>query len=144
MKAKDLFSNHEQEKIVKAIEAAELNTSGEIRVHIENACSDKVLDRAAYVFKYLEMHKTALRNGVLFYLSIKDGKFAVIGDAGINAKVTPDFWNSVADIVIKNFKEEKFTEGLSDGIKLTGLKLKDHFPYEFNDNNELKNEISFG
>ena len=144
MKAKDLFSEEAHQQIVKAIEAAELNTSGEIRVHIENKCKIEVLDRAAYIFKYLEMHKTALRNGVLFYLSVSDKKFAVIGDAGINAKVPADFWNNVKDLVISNFKQEKFTEGLSEGILLAGLQLKEHFPYQSNDKNELNNEISFG
>jgi len=144
MKAEDLFSEEARQQIVKAIEAAELNTSGEIRVHIENKCKIEVLDRAAYIFKYLEMHETALRNGVLFYLSVKDKKFAVIGDAGINAKVPEDFWNNVKDLVIANFKQEKFTEGLSEGIKLAGMQLKEHFPYHVNDKNELDNEISFG
>jgi uncharacterized membrane protein len=144
MKAKDLFSEEAHQQIVNAIEAAELNTSGEIRVHIENKCKIEVLDRAAYIFKYLEMHKTALRNGVLFYLSVSDKKFAVIGDAGINAKVPADFWNNVKDLVISNFKQEKFTEGLSEGILLAGLQLKEHFPYQSNDKNELNNEISFG
>ena len=144
MKAKDLFSEEAHQQIVNAIEAAELNTSGEIRVHIENKCKIEVLDRAAYIFKYLEMHKTALRNGVLFYLSVSDKKFAVIGDAGINAKVPTDFWNNVKDLVISNFKQEKFTEGLSEGILLAGLQLKEHFPYQSNDKNELNNEISFG
>ena len=144
MKAKDLFSEEAHQQIVNAIEAAELNTSGEIRVHIENKCKIEVLDRAAYIFKYLEMHNTALRNGVLFYLSVSDKKFAVIGDAGINAKVPADFWNNVKDLVISNFKQEKFTEGLSEGILLAGLQLKEHFPYQSNDKNELNNEISFG
>ena len=144
MKAKDLFSEEAHQQIVNAIEAAELNTSGEIRVHIENKCKIEVLDRAAYIFKYLEMHKTALRNGVLFYLSVNDKKFAVIGDAGINKKVPADFWNEVKDVVVRNFKQEKFTEGLIEGIQLAGLQLKEHFPYQSNDKNELRNEVSFG
>ena len=132
----DFLTEEFQQEIIKAIEYAELETSGEIRVHIEDKCNGEVLDRAAYIFKELDMHKTALRNGVLFYLSIKDKKFAVLGDAGINSNVPSDFWNEVKDVVVKNFKEERFTEA--------GLKLKEFFPYQSNDNNELKNEISFG
>ena len=52
-----------------------------------------MLDRAAWVFKKLGMHKTAERNGVLFYLAVDDRKFAIIGDAGINAKVPAGFWD---------------------------------------------------
>ena len=141
---KNYFSEEVQQQIVKAIESAELNTSGEIRVHIEEKCKGATLDRAAYIFKYLEMHNTALRNGVLFYLSVNDKKFAVIGDAGINKKVPADFWNEVKDVVVRNFKQEKFTEGLIEGIQLAGLQLKEHFPYQSNDKNELNNEVSFG
>ena len=140
----DFLTEEFQQEIIKAIEYDELETSGEIRVHIEDKCNGEVLDRAAYIFKELDMHKTALRNGVLFYLSIKDKKFAVLGDAGINSNVPSDFWNEVKDVVVKNFKEERFTEGLCEGIQLAGLKLKEFFPYQSNDNNELKNEISFG
>ena len=55
------FSTEEKEKIVRSIQEAEMNTSGEIRVHIEGGLKGDVLDRAAYIFKRLEMHKTALQ-----------------------------------------------------------------------------------
>jgi len=51
-----------------AIKDAEKDTSGEIRVHIENYCKGDILDRAAQLFGILKMHKTEKRNGVLFYL----------------------------------------------------------------------------
>jgi hypothetical protein len=35
MKPSEFFSNEEKENIKKAVQEAELNTSGEIRVHIE-------------------------------------------------------------------------------------------------------------
>ncbi len=42
----NFFSSEEQKKIVEAIKQAELNTSGEIRLHLENRCKIDVLDRA--------------------------------------------------------------------------------------------------
>jgi uncharacterized membrane protein len=60
-------------------------------LHVEKNCKAEVLDRAAYVFEKLKMHQTQLRNGVLFYLAIEDRKFAILGDAGINARVPSDF-----------------------------------------------------
>lgn len=144
MKASVFFTKEQQAKIVNAIKEAEKNTSGEIRLHIENDCHEDVLDRAAYIFEKLGMHKTDLRNGVLFYMSINDKKFAILGDSGIN-KVTPeDFWDLIKNEVIDNFKENKFTEGLSQGILKAGEQLKEHFPYQKNDVNELSDEISFG
>jgi len=139
-----MLSNEEKKRIVDAIKQAELNTSGEVRVHIESHCKKDVLDRASDVFAMLKMHKTELRNGVLFYLAMKDKKFAVLGDAGINAVVPENFWESIKDKMIEYFREGNFAEGLANGISMAGEKLKSHFPYQQDDINELPDEISFG
>jgi uncharacterized membrane protein len=143
MKASTFFSKEQQAQILAAVKEAEMETSGEIRVHIESTLKDDVLDRAAWLFKKLGMHETAERNGVLFYLAVNDRKFAIIGDAGINAKVPGGFWDDISELLKKNFKEGKFTEGLSEGILLAGKHLKMHFPHKSDDVNELPDEISF-
>jgi uncharacterized membrane protein len=143
MKASSFFTEEQQAQILASVREAEKETSGEIRVHIETSFTGDVLDRAAWVFKKLGMHKTAERNGVLFYLAVSDRKFAIIGDAGINAKVIAGFWNDISDLLMKQFKEGKFTEGLSEGIQLAGKQLQAYFPYKEDDVNELPDEISF-
>ena len=143
MKAKDFFTKEQQKAIMQSIANAELNTSGEVKVHIDSKCNGAVLDVAADYFKKLKMHKTALRNGVLFYLSINDHKFAILGDKGINEKVPADFWDNIRDIMLSHFKQQQFTEGLSKGIEMAGEKLKIHFPYKKSDTNELSNDLSF-
>jgi uncharacterized membrane protein len=140
----DNFKLAEKIKIVNAIKQAEKNTSGEVRVHIENYSKTDVLDRAADVFAMLKMHKTQLRNGVLFYLALKDQNFAVLGDAGINAVVPNNFWESIKEAMQEHFKKGDFAEGLSIGITMAGEKLKEHFPYQKDDVNELPDDISFG
>ena len=144
MSVQNFFSEAEKKQIVEAIEEAELNTSGEIRLHVEGSCKSDVLDRAAYIFEKLGMHKTELRNGVLFYLAVTDHKFAILGDAGINAKVPANFWDEIKETVIAGFRKGKYADGLSKGIQKTGEKLKAEFPYQSDDKNELSNEISFG
>ncbi|MBN1821548.1 MAG: TPM domain-containing protein, partial [Prolixibacteraceae bacterium] len=94
--------------------------------------------------KTLNMHKTRLRNGVLYYLAINERKFAILGDAGINAKVPDNFWDDINNTCITYFKEDKIAEGLSKGIRMAGMQLKEHFPYQQDDVNELDDEISFG
>ncbi len=141
--AQHFFSKEEKEAIKAAIEQAEYNTSGEVRVHIENTCKGDVLDRAAFLFKTLGMHKTENRNGVLFFLAVKDKKFAVIGDAGINGVVEEHFWEEIKHTMAVNFKHGSFTKGLIAGIEITGKKLKKYFPYQKDDVNELSDEISF-
>ena len=143
MSARLFFSKEEQQKIVAAIKEAELNTSGEIRVHIENHCKGEALERAAELFYELKMDHTAARNGILFYLAVKDRKFAIIGDEGINKNVEHNFWNDIKDEMTSRFKNKQFTEGLTNGILKCGEKLKQYFPYQDDDVNELSDEISF-
>jgi uncharacterized membrane protein len=142
--AKNFFTLEQQQQILDAVEHAERETSGEIKVHIENSCKGDVLDSAAYIFKKLNIHKTELRNGVLFYLAIKHKKFAIIGDAGINSVVPPNFWDDVKENMLVYFNENKFTEGLCKGIEMAGEHLKKNFPYKTDDVNELSDDISFG
>lgn len=142
--ARDFFNKEERIEIKKAILNAELDTSGEIRVHIENDCKGDVLDRAAYLFGKLDMDKTELSNGILFYLAIKSQKFAIIGDSGINEAVPENFWVDIKVEMAKRFNAGEFTDGLSEGIRQTGTHLKKHFPRHIDDINELTDEISFG
>ena len=95
MKPSDFFTPAQKTAMVAAIRQAEKDTSGEIRIHFENHCRKNVLDRAAQVFADLKMHKTALRNGVLIYVALEDKQLAILGDAGINAKVPDHFWDDI-------------------------------------------------
>lgn len=144
MSAKNFFSKDQQEMITRSIANAELNTSGEIRVHIDNKCKEDVLDKAANMFHELKMDQTALRNGVLFYLAVDDHKFAILGDKGINEKVPGDFWDHIKGEMLAHFKQKEFSEGLCKGIEMAGEKLKTHFPLQLDDTNELHNDVSYG
>lgn len=130
--------------IVDAIKEAEKNTSGEIRLFIEDECGDNVLDRAAYIFTHLGMQKTNLHNGVLFYLAMSSKQFAILGDSGINEKVGRDFWHAIKHEMQNYFTEGDFVKGLSKGILMTGEALKTYFPYSKDDKNELPDDIVFG
>lgn len=136
--------NHEEDRcVVEAIKQAELNTSGEIKVHIENHCKGDVEQRSLIVFNKLKLNKTRQRNGVLIYLAVKDHKFAILGDEGINQVVGDGFWNDVKDLMLSHFKEGRFAEGLQQGIVRCGEKLKTYFPYQSDDINEIPDEISY-
>ncbi len=143
MKASTFFTSEQQVAIVRAIGEAEHATSGEIRVHIETSCKADVLDEAAWLFRKVGMHKTADRNGVLIYLALKDRKFAIIGDTGINSLVPLGFWDEIRDHMKNRFSENLFTEGLTEGIIMAGQQLKEHFPHSKDDINEITDTISF-
>lgn len=144
MNAKNFFTQDQKLAITKAITQSELQTSGEIRLHIDSNCEVNVLDSATVIFRKLKMHKTELRNGVLFYLAVTDKKFAILGDKGINEKVPENFWDNIKELMLDYFKKQQFTEGLCKGIEMAGEKLKTHFPLQSNDINEITNEISIG
>jgi uncharacterized membrane protein len=143
-KAKNLFSEEEMDDIRGAIAWAELDTSGEIRVHIEDTCAGDPKDRAKEIFVRLGMENTRLRNGVLFYLATENRKFAVIGDIGINEKVAPGFWDAIKQVMLNHLREGRFTDGLYEGITKTGEQLKKYFPHTKNEKNELPDEVTFG
>ncbi len=143
MSASKFLSKEDEQKIHTTIEDAEMCSSGEIRVHIEEQCKVDPLDRAAFIFAKLNMHKTKLRNGVLFYIAYKDHKLAILGDAGINSLVPDHFWNDIKDVMIPMFANGKYVDGICEGVRMAGEKLKAFFPLQNNDQNELPNEISY-
>ncbi|ESU23405.1 hypothetical protein FEDK69T_15710 [Flavobacterium enshiense DK69] len=140
----DFLNPDEEKEVVHAISLAEKNTSGEIRVHIEAHTEKPPLERAKEVFHQLGMDKTEAKNGVLFYVGVKDHSFAIIGDKGIDDLVEEDFWDCTKDVVIEHFKNKQFKTGLVEGILRAGDRLKKYFPYQDDDANELSNEISKG
>lgn len=141
--ARQLLNNEEDRRVVEAIKQAELNTSGEIKVHIENFCKGNIEKRSLVVFNRLKLNETKLRNGVLIYLSVRDHRFAILGDEGINNVVEEGFWNDVKDLMQSHFKEGRFVEGLEQGIQRCGEKLKTYFPHQSDKINEIPDEISY-
>lgn len=144
METNIFLSKADQSLIVKSIESAELNTSGEIRVHIESSCKANPVERAVFIFNKLKMYKTKERNGVLIYIAYKSRKLSIIGDSGINSKVPADFWDEIKEKLLASFVSGDIVSGLTTAIQMSGEKLKEYFPYTKDDINEQSNEISFG
>jgi len=140
----EFLTKEQEQTLIKTIKVAEKNTSGEIRVHIEKISEKPPMDRALEVFHFLKMNETELKNGVLLYVAIESKQFAIIGDEGIHKKVTDSFWDSTKEIVLSHFAKNEFAKGLELGILEVGEKLKNYFPYQPNDTNELSDEISKG
>lgn len=137
------FSKKEKQKILAAIGEAEKNTSGEVRVHLEYRVKGDLVDHAKKVFEKIGMTKTAQRNGVLIFLTTKDKKVAILGDAGIHERVGQDFWNEEVSLMQKYFRENRFAEGVAEAVLRVGEKLKSFFPCQAGDKNELPDGISY-
>ena len=144
---KPFFSEEENEKIVHSIKEAEKQTSGEIRIFIESHCKYvDALDRATEIFNNLQMAKTELRNGVLFYVAVKDKQLAIFADKGIHEATGGDtYWQNAVKDIISVFSKDNHVAGICTSIYKIGQALKEHFPYDKDvDKNELPDEIVFG
>lgn len=140
----DFLTEQEEQEIIEAIRIAEGETSGEIRVHIEQKCNMDIYEHALEVFHFLKMDNTKQQNAVLIYVAIDNKTFVIYGDKGINDVVNADFWNSTRDKIASQFKNGNFKQGLIEGVKEAGKVLAEHFPWEHGDHNELDNSISKG
>ncbi|MGA2957193.1 MAG: TPM domain-containing protein [Thermodesulfobacteriota bacterium] len=139
---KKFFSPEEQERIIAEIRKAEGKTSGEVRVHLDCCSREETLEKAKKIFHRLGMTRTKHRNGVLIYLATEHRKFAILGDEGIHRVVPENYWEEVVEKMQRHFKEGRFGEGICQGIREIGEKLKLHFPAEKGDRNELPDTIS--
>ncbi len=145
-KKKSIFTESESQAVVAAIREAEQKTSGEIRVFIERRCKYvDAIDRAKQLFDNLEMEKTELRNGVLFYLAADDHQIAIYADEGIHKATGVQYWRDTLDHAIGKIKSENLVSGICHSITEIGNALHSHFPYQKDtDKNELPDDIIFG
>ena len=143
MKPHDFLQKLDDAEVVRAIQAAERKTSGEIRVFVTNGDlgADRVVDRAAVRFEKLGMTSTRDRNAVLLYFVPRARQFAIVGDKGIHEKCGETFWSEVASGIREKLREGRFTEAVVDGIEKAGEVLASHFPRRPDDRNELPNEV---
>jgi uncharacterized membrane protein len=142
MKPKHFLSQLQHDEIVAAIRAAELKTSGELRVFITRHEPADAVAAAQTQFAHLGMDKTREKNGVLIYVAPRAHKFAVIGDAGVHKLCGDEFWTRVAAEMSGHFKKGEFTLGLLHGVKKAGDLLAEHFPRRPDDKNELPDDIA--
>jgi uncharacterized membrane protein len=141
--ARNFFTKDEQVLLIESIAKAELKTSGEIRLHIENFCFGSEIKSAEKVFVKLKMHQTKERNGVLIYIATLSKKIAIVGDEGIHQKLGDEFWQETVSRLIEQFKQNKKATALATCIIECGEQLGNFFPRKNDDTNELSNAISY-
>jgi uncharacterized membrane protein len=143
MRPADFLQKLDDAAIAEAIQAAERQTSGEIRVFVtsRNVRGDSVVKQAAARFEKLGMTATRDRNAVLLYFVPRAHQFAIIGDRGIHEKCGETFWQDVALNIHEKFMTGHFTDAIVGAIKTTGEVLARYFPRSSDDRNELPNEL---
>ncbi len=141
MQTHTFISRLDHTRIERAIAAAELRTSGELRVVIHAGKTDDPLAAAAEEFARLGMQRTRERNAVLLLVAPRSRTFAFYGDIGVHAKCGPQFWQELADALTADFRREAFTDGITAALAKAGDLLARHFPRRPDDRNELADHV---
>ena len=147
--ARRFLSEEDFDAIVHAIVAAEAETSGEIRVHLDRRVPRRrgnkrgdAYRRAHEVFRHLGMHRTVHRHGVLIYLALEDRKLAIVGDEGIHGRVGDPYWARLRDLMVERLKAGAPRDAILAAIQNVGRALQEHFPRQPGDSNELSDQVS--
>jgi uncharacterized membrane protein len=145
-KKRVFFSAVDNKQIVDAIQLAEKETSGEIRIYVEgkNPYVD-TLERAKEIFFQLKMENTQERNAVLLYIAMDHHQLALFADEGIYKRVGATYWDSAVKEMISFFTRDNISNGIEKCVQHIGETLKIEFPYKADtDKNELPDDIVFG
>lgn len=142
----NLLTKEEMDQVSATIAEVEEETIGEVRVNIQKSRSYKerklsLYELAVKIFYDFEMDKTKDKTGVLIFLLMSDKKFQIIGDEGINKRVSKEFWDVLAMKTVEYFRQNKFADGICYAVKEVGKVLKKEFPMKPGDTNELSNEV---
>lgn len=138
---KDFLTTEEEQAVVEAIRAAELQTSGEIRVVITSRWILRLERHAWRLFHRLGMTRTRHRNGALIVLSTRRRRFVVLGDSGLNEIVEPGYWDGIAKAIGGLLHEGRKVEALISAIRMIGKSMADHWPPEASNPDELPDSI---
>lgn len=141
MKTRHFIKQLDRKLIEAAIQEAEHQTSGEIRVLVHHKPVEDAVAAAQAEFLRLGMQKTAQRNAVLILVAPVSQKFAIIGDTAVHEKCGDAFWQELAAIMTGHFKQGEFTAGLQHGIARAGALLAEYFPHRPDDADELPNAV---
>jgi len=103
---------------------------------------ERSLTRARDAFLREGVFDTEERVGVLIYVSMLEHQVLVLGDKGINEKVSQSDWDEVVKEVVKGIKSNNIGNGIVNAIeKCKSLLLSHGFVRKSNDYNELDDDL---
>ena len=104
--------------------------------------SQRVLTKARDIFLEEEIFKTADRIGILVYISELEHKVVVLGDSGINAKISKEDWTHIVDTIVLGIKHQQIAQGIINAVAICkDLLLKHGFTNVEKAANELSDDI---
>ena len=110
----------------------------------EGLLARTVHHRAMRAFVEEEVFNTRDRTGILLFISLLEHRIEVLGDEGINRRVSADDWAEVVAKIRDGIKQKQIARGLIDAIEICG-KLLERRGVEIqpDDSDELSNEVRF-
>jgi putative membrane protein len=107
------------------------------RVQIE----EEVREAAMTAFYAEKLYKTKEENGILLFISVFERKVWILADAGINAKIDQGRWQGLVELITTGVQDGRQCEALCEAIRQVGDILKEHFPIQPDDSDELRDLI---
>lgn len=140
------FKPAELDQISAVCTQVEQQTAGEVRVSIFNKRPFgmrrlTIQQVATAEFKRLKMDQTRDHTGILLMLILKEHRFQILADTGINARVPQTIWDEIASKLAESFRQGRYLPGIVDAIHAMGAILAQHFPRRSDDTNEIADEV---
>lgn len=101
----------------------------------------RVRRRAVMLFKAAAERRTAGRTGILIYLSMGEHRAEIIGDDAITAVTTPETWGEAMVALLTEVKAGRIAEGIVAAVGKVGGVMKQHFPKDGEDSNEIPDKL---
>jgi putative membrane protein len=103
--------------------------------------NEEVQEAAVTSFFRHGLYRTRDATGVLLYISVFEQKVWVLADHGINAKLDPDTWKGIVQIITDGVKTNRPADAICEAVTQVGNMLETHFPIRPDDQDELRNVI---
>jgi len=141
----DFLWDLDDQRVVAAIREAEARTSGEIRVYVSPVEAADPVETAKAHFVRMGMTATRRRNGVLIFFAPESRTFAVVGDEAAHDCVGGEaFWSEIVREMRRILVKHSPTDAVVFAIRQVADALCDRFPREFDDVNELPDQVERG
>ena len=116
----------------------------DLRISLSSAhiVTQRVLTKARDVFLEEEVFKTTDRIGILVFISELEQKVVVLGDSGINSKISKEDWTHIVDTIVLGIKHKQIAQGIVNAVSICqDLLLKHGFTNIEKAENELSDDI---
>ena len=102
---------------------------------------EEVKEAATTAFFTEGLYRTRAENGIILFISVFERRVWILGDRGINEKISPETWQDIVDQVTNGVKSGHSCDAICAAIEAIGDILEEHFPIESDDKDELHNLI---